>query len=173
MLGFSLLSTKLIPLLNRPEPVLVANESTVLGKKIKVDVSGEVLNPGVYELDEGGRIEDAIYVAGGMTEGVDKDWVYKNLNLAQKLIDGTKVYLPNKNRLENSSTTIMGVTTNQNSININTASFEELDKLIGVGPVTVQKIIENRPYQNIEELKTKKVVSNSVFEKIKNNISVY
>lgn len=55
-------------------------------------------------------------------------------------------------------------------ISINQASIEELDALPGIGPVTGQKIINNRPYQNFEELLTKKVVNKSTFEKIKDLI---
>ena len=57
-------------------------------------------------------------------------------------------------------------------ININTASFEELDTLPGVGKVIGQKIINNRPYSSIEELQTKKIVNKSTYEKIKDLITV-
>lgn len=58
-------------------------------------------------------------------------------------------------------------------ININTASSVELDLLPQIGEKTAQKIIENRPYEQIDELKTKKIVSKNLFEKIKNMISTF
>ena len=58
-------------------------------------------------------------------------------------------------------------------VNINTASETELDALPGVGPVTAQKIISNRPYQKIDDLVSKKAVGASVFSKIKDQISIY
>ena len=58
-------------------------------------------------------------------------------------------------------------------IDINAASESELDTLSGIGPVTAGKIIDNRPYGSLEELVSKKAVSSSVFEKIKDHISVY
>lgn len=57
------------------------NEDEVI--KIKVDVKGEVTNPGVYELDENTRVIDAINLAGGLTENADTDMV----NLSKKLTD--------------------------------------------------------------------------------------
>lgn len=51
--------------------------------KIKVDVKGEVINPGVYELDGNTRVIDAINLAGGLTENADTDMV----NLSKKLTD--------------------------------------------------------------------------------------
>src|SRR3989304_2203822 len=57
--------------------------------------------------------------------------------------------------------------------NINSASKSVLEDLNGIGPVYAQKIIEQRPYSNIEELVSKKVIPKSTYEKIKNEISVY
>ncbi|MBI2404837.1 helix-hairpin-helix domain-containing protein [Candidatus Gottesmanbacteria bacterium] len=63
--------------------------------------------------------------------------------------------------------------TSQNgSVNINTASQNELESLPGVGPVTAKKIIDNRPYQTLEELVSKKAVGNALFEKIKGSLSL-
>ena len=56
-------------------------------------------------------------------------------------------------------------------INLNTASAEELDTLPGVGAVTVNKIINGRPYSTIEDLLNKKIVNKGVFENIKGLIT--
>ncbi len=42
-------------------------------------------------------------------------------------------------------------------INVNTASKEDLMKLPGVGEVKAEKIISNRPYASLEDLKAKKI----------------
>jgi len=57
-------------------------------------------------------------------------------------------------------------------IDLNTASFDELDSLPQVGQATAENIIANRPYNNIDELITKKIVRKSVYEKIKDKIAV-
>jgi competence protein ComEA len=71
----------------------------------------------------------------------------------------------------NSSGSVQGSSTG--SVNINQATEEELDALPGVGPVTAQKIISNRPYQSVDDLVSKKAVGQSVFSKIKDQVRVY
>ncbi|HEX7542687.1 MAG TPA: helix-hairpin-helix domain-containing protein, partial [Patescibacteria group bacterium] len=61
--------------------------------------------------------------------------------------------------------------TNNQLINLNSGTIEELDQLPGIGQVTANKIITNRPYSIIDELLTNKVVNKSVFEKIKSLVS--
>lgn len=149
---------------------------------IQVDVEGAVVKPGVYSISQNSRIQDGLISAGGLSLGADRGWVAKNLNLASHLTDGAKIYIPkigeiltqssesltaSSNPLNtNSSTSILGL------ININTASETDLDSLPGVGPVTAQKIINGRPYTDINDLQTKKIVSAKVFEEIKDKISV-
>lgn len=144
---------------------------------VTVDVSGEVANPGVYVLSPGARIEEAIKSAGGVTESADPVFVTKTLNLAQKVVDGMKIYIPKASEAGSSAqSSVQGVSTQSNqtiTISINAASLSELDKLPGVGEVTAQKIIDGRPYGSLEELVTKKAVTRSVYEKIKNQISTY
>lgn len=57
------------------------------------------------------------------------------------------------------------------TININDATLQSLDSLPGIGAVTAQKVITNRPYADIQELVTKKVVFQKVFDQIKNKMS--
>lgn len=143
--------------------------------QIVVDVEGEVIKPGVYNLSSDSRLQDALVSAGGMSATADREWVSKNLNLALKIKDGMKIYVPPLRQGSAGQAGILGgETSNQSSlININLASMGELDGLPGVGPVTAQKIIDNRPYGAIEELLEKKIVSASVFEKIKEKITAY
>lgn len=143
-------------------------------KMISVDVSGAVKNPGVYKLQDGSRIEDSLKAAGGFAENVNQEYVSKYLNLAQKLSDGSKVYVPQEGEQTSGvqSQAVAGVNT-QSKVNINTASQSEIEALPGIGPVTASKIISGRPYQQIEDLLNKKVVSKAVFEKIKDQLVLY
>lgn len=158
-----------------------ASESAV--KNITVDVEGAVIKPGVYQLKGDTRVSDALVAASGLSAEADRSWIEKNLNLAAKLTDSSKVYIPRVNETAASSkTSSFGVTTasgiqsstanNLSLININTASLSELDTLKGIGPVTGQKIIDNRPYGSIDELLSKKIVGQKVFEGIREKITV-
>ncbi len=150
-----------------------SKESLVSKKLISVDVSGSVKNPGVYKLEDGSRIEEAINSAGGFSDEGDPEYISKHINLAQKLLDGSKVYIPKKGETfsSNSAGSVAGVSAGK--ININTSSQSELESLPGVGPSTASKIIADRPYQQAEELLSKKIVGKAVFEKIKELITVY
>ncbi|HYM65593.1 MAG TPA: helix-hairpin-helix domain-containing protein, partial [Candidatus Sulfotelmatobacter sp.] len=115
--------------------------------------------------------------AQGLSEDADRDYISKNINLAQKLSDGAKIYIPKIGEVvslnQNSESNVLGVQAQTSLININSATSESLDSLPGVGPVTAQKIINSRPYATIDELLSKKIVSNSVFTKIKDKITVF
>lgn len=137
--------------------------------KIIVHVSGAVNKEGIVELEENSRISDAISKAEGLKENADT----KKINLAYKLEDGMKIYIPtieesmNQNEQnQNESQSLMDQTsqyitssseiiqdgqTNGTSetktnekININTATQTELETLPGIGPSTSLKIVNYR-----------------------------
>ena len=155
--------------------------------KIFVDVSGAVKKPNLYQVDFGARIKEIIDRAGGLSDDADVIFFNRNFNLARILSDQEKIYVPSISEINNgifvqnqltldyttpiTSTGIANNATTDN-INLNSATIEELDQLPGIGQVTANKIISNRPYTTIEELVTKKVVNKGVFEKIKNLISL-
>ncbi|MFH0864255.1 MAG: ComEA family DNA-binding protein [Candidatus Gottesmanbacteria bacterium] len=141
--------------------------------KIKADIEGSVVNPGVYELNSGSRIQDLLIMAGGLTATADREWMNRSLNQAAKVADGAKIYIPMVNDATVSKVDSSEQKATNELISINSASLSELDTLSGVGPVTAQKIIDGRPYQTIEELVSRKIVGQSVFEKIKEKISLY
>lgn len=161
-----------------PKEISFIEKSSTLSAKnyIKADVEGSVMNPGVYELTMGSRIEDLLIAAGGLSFSADRVWIAKNLNKAAKLTDGGKLYIPavdenitnSRNVIGSESTTESGV-----KVNINIATITELDNLPGIGLTIANKIISGRPYQNIEELKARKIVGNAVFEQIKDLISAF
>lgn len=135
--------------------------------ELVIDVSGEVIRPGVYKLSTGARVEEALTAAGGITDDADTNYIEKYLNRAMRLLDGQKIYIPR-----------VGAENAQGSkpnaqLNINTASQGELEELPGIGPVTAGKIISNRPYQNISELLSRKIVGQKVYDQIKDQISVW
>lgn len=156
----------------------IKSESLSVGK-ILVDMSGAVEKTDVFEISSGARLKDVLALAGGLSADADRKFFARNFNLARILKDQEKIYIPNteetqKGEAETNQQVFQNVDSNtldlSDKININSASMSELDALPGVGKVTAQKIIQNRPYISIEELLDKKVVNKSVFEKIKNQI---
>jgi competence protein ComEA len=122
-----------------------------------VDVAGWVRHPGVYTLEEGDRVIDAIKAAGGPRHGAD----LTSLNLASVVADGSQILVDKKG--EGSTTgTSSGSDTGTTSgttgslININTATESELETLPGVGPVLGAAIISyrtnNGPFGSVDEL---------------------
>lgn len=151
--------------------ILPATTAAPTVDKIVVDISGAVVEPGVYDLPANSRVRDAVLVAGGLTDEADRS----RINMAAKISDGQKIYVLAVGEQLGSLEVGSSVAGQSASalININTASESELDKLPGVGPVTAAKIIASRPYSAPEDLKTKKVVSVGVFEKIREMITVW
>lgn len=150
------------------------NPSDLTSKnEIKIDISGAVNKPGVYTLESNTRVEDAVKLAEGFATNVNKDYISKQLNLSQKLSDGIKIYIPFEGEVSVPQVAGASIQPTQNSkVSINNSSQKELEDLPGIGPVTAQKIIKNRPYNSIDDLLTKKAVSRSVFSKIKELIDL-
>ncbi len=149
--------------------VEVLSSESETKNEIIVEVNGSVGKPGVYKLPEDSRVEDALTAAGGISAEADFEWVDRTLNRASKLVDGQKIYIPT--HTSTGSGSVAGPA--NNLVNINTASLGELDTLSGIGPVTAQKVIEQRPYSSVEELLTKGVLSKSVYEKNKNKLTIF
>ena len=170
-------------LAEKPTIEILPEEGTVEGTTIFVDLAGAVENPGVYELSKEARINDLLVRAGGLSAEADRDWVSKKINLAQKLSDGAKIYVPERSGDLSKpaevgeggrSSQIAGASAGvMSKININTASAAQLDTLWGIGEKRAQSIVTNRPYQTIEELKTKASIPKNVFERIKAQVTVY
>lgn len=150
---------------------LVHTDSQNSGDEIAVDIQGAVNKPDSYTLHAETRIKDVIALAGGLSPQADNEYVQKEINLSKKLSDEEKIFIPFKNT---SSTAMNSDTPKSDSskINLNQASAAQLQTLPGVGPATAQKIIDNRPYSIINEILIGKIVSQNVFEKIKDLISI-
>ena len=144
--------------------------------KVAIDVGGEVINPGVYSLDKESRINDALAAAGGLSAKADRDWVEKNLNKAEKLADGQKIYIPKVGEEIKTNQVLGSNTTETKIVRINSATAEQLDTLIGIGPAMAQRIIDYRTknggFKNIEELKLVSGIGDKLFEKIKNEVAL-
>lgn len=159
------------------------SELDVGSRMLVIEVAGAVENPGVYEMEPGKRVEDALSVAGGISSDADTDWMEKVLNRAAKLTDGQKIYIPSvdeqsdvlsakESELEQSGSSTFDTDENK-MVNINTSSASEMEALWGIGPVTAQNIIEQRMYSNIEELLQKGILKRNVYERNKELLTVF
>ena len=137
------------------------------------------MNPGVYELKEGSRVDDAIQAAGGLSEDADTS----ALNRASLLSDGMKITVPRQGEAAREGSPAVGdaqvssdASTAKSLININTASSEELQTLNGVGPSTAEAIIadreENGLFATTEDLMRVSGIGDRKFAKIKDAICV-
>lgn len=150
-----------------------------------VFVTGEVNNPGVYELGEGSRVIDAIVAAGGYTNQADENYV----NLASRIQDEEMLYIPSINEVEemkNGESTDLelkfkGNTSNKDEksesselININKASKEELMTLPGIGESKAEKIIsyreQNGGFNSTEDIMQISGIKDGMYNKIKDRI---
>jgi competence protein ComEA len=124
--------------------------------QLVVHVVGAVRRPGLYRVDEGSRVADAVSLAGGATGKAN----LAALNLAAPLIDGTQVIVPRKGQdVPPAGAASPGASPGgaaAGPIRLNTATAEELQTIPGVGPVTAQRIIDYRDqnggFRSVEEL---------------------
>jgi len=181
LIGFGALSFK-IGLFGNSDTIEVLNntlEPQNTNFEVVVEITGSIEKPGVYKLPNNSRIDDLLTVSGGLSVNADRDWVSKNINRASKLIDGQKIYIYSQSEVASAKESggikpyqeVIGYSA-EGLVNINIASEKELDSLVGIGPVYAQKIIEQRPYSNLEELVTKAKIPAKTFDKIKNDISL-
>ncbi|NMA86892.1 MAG: ComEA family DNA-binding protein [Tissierellia bacterium] len=137
---------------------------------IMVHISGEVHMPGLVELAQGSRVIDAVKLAGGLKNDADMD----RINLAKKLLDEEKIYIP-KIGEENTLIEVLSESTVEDSgkINLNTATKEQLMTLPGIGEVLAGRIIdyrENTPFKSITDIKNVSGIGDKKFEGIEDLI---
>ena len=170
-------------------------------KYITVDIKGEVKSPGVYKIEEGKRVVDAINASGGLT----KKAVTKYINLSKVLKDEDVIIINNISELKkiedkknieeikinnksNISVKESDVITNDKSdivkesdnnkntiVNINTCTFEELLSINGIGESKAKSIIEYREnvglFTSKEDIMKVSGIGNSLYDKIKDYIT--
>ncbi len=160
-------------------------DETVKDQVLFVYVCGAVNAPGVYELTDGSRIDDAVKAAGGFRSDADETYV----NLAAKLTDGLKLQIPtteetamNKQEggcqsFDSEGTSDMAGNVHDNGlININDASAEQLKAIPGIGESTASKIIkyreDNGRFASIEDIMKVSGIKEKLFSRIKDYITV-
>lgn len=166
-----------------------------------VDIKGYVQNPGVYQLEKGKRVVDAIEISGGITEQADTS----NINLGKKLQDemvivvsskedikkqqenqNKNVQLPNDSVITNDQPVEGNVIITDDTVvgdepilakklSLNNATMLQLQNLPGVGEAKALNIVEYRkqkPFEKIEDLLNVKGIGETLFEQIKDLITI-
>jgi competence protein ComEA len=141
-------------------------------KLLIVYVTGAVNKPGVYILDEGSRVFQAIEKAGGHADDADLE----RINLAEPLYDGQPVYVPRKS--DAGSPQAEGFSTVQGAkVNINRASISELESLPGIGSVKAQSILDyrekNGSFHSVDDLVKVSGIGDKTLEGLRDLITIY
>ncbi len=134
---------------------------------VTAHAAGQVAAPGVYSVPAGSRVADLVTAAGGFLPEADLD----RLNLAAKVVDGTRVYIPRKGESPPSEAPVGnpgGLAGDAGGgagspgaapvgpVDLNTATAAQLDTLPGVGPATANAILtyrtRNGRFKSVTEL---------------------
>lgn len=113
------------------------------GPQLIVHIVGAVKRPGLYSLQNGARVIDAVLRAGGLSKNADDC----ALNLARLAVDGEQIVVATKPAGMNScviTRTSSASTGAPGTVSLSRASLGELDALPGIGPGLAQRIIDWR-----------------------------
>ena len=160
----------------------VEETTTIMPQNCYVDIKGEVLRPGVYEFSCESRMQEVIKKAGGFTEEADET----KINLAQKISDQMQIIVPNVhskqedgltegNSEKGSSTNTSVSNSKQGTININTATLEELQTIKGIGKKKAEAILQYRKehgaFRTKEDLLQVKGIGKKALEAIESQVN--
>ncbi|MEK0401538.1 helix-hairpin-helix domain-containing protein [Streptococcus suis] len=160
---------------------LVEETSTEVSEdpsQLVVDVKGAVEKPGLYTLEAGARVNDAVEAAGGLTSQADP----KSINLAQKLSDEAVVYVASKDEKISvvASTTARSAMSSEEKktslVNLNTATEADLQTISGIGAKRATDIIAYREanggFKSVDDLNNVSGIGDKTMESIRPYVTV-
>ncbi len=173
------LSVEGLPAQDGPSVSALPEEETQETEETKaacvVHVSGAVLHPGVYTLEEGSRVYQAVEAAGGFLPEADEGY----LNLAAPVTDGMKITVLTREEAQSAPAWEAAESADGQQtakVNINTAQKDELMTLKGIGEARAEDIIayrqEHGPFQTIEDIMQVSGIKEAAFARIKDDITV-
>ena len=138
---------------------------------IYVYVCGHVRQPDVYSVASDTRLYEVIKIAGGATEDAD----LQRLNLADRVTDGQRIYVPAEGEAANEAEYTEDKTSN-GLVNINTATAEQLQTLPGIGQAKANAIVAYREangnFSSIEDLRKVPGIKEGVYGQVQSLICV-
>lgn len=149
----------------------------VVQAKVYVHMTGEVVNPGLYELADDSRLYDAVMLAGGFTENADTEYA----NLAEVLVDGKQYQIYSKDEVLNMSIQGSGESaeahyTGDGLLDINEATNTELMTISGIGQSKADAIVEYRQqngrFDKTEDIMNVSGIGEGLYQRIKDSITV-
>jgi competence protein ComEA len=153
---------------------LPPDQVVVKAATIYVHIVGEIVAPGIYELDSGARIVDVIFAAGGFSEKADQ----ASVNLAREVTDGEQVVVFRVGQAPSSTMGGVGSTSSSGGslISLNRGSQAELEQLPGVGPALAARMIDwrtaNGGFKKKEDLLNISGIGDKLFAGIKNEVTL-
>lgn len=135
-----------------------------------VHVSGAVAAPGLYVLEDGARVVDAIAAAGGFAADAERAAV----NLARPLSDGEQVAVPVQGAAPAQGAT--PAPAGDGRVNLNTADATQLDTLPRIGPAMAERIIQwresNGRFTSVEDLLAVPGIGEKMLEALRDAVTV-
>ena len=170
-------------------------KESIINESIFVDIKGEVKNPGVYSVNNSMNVNDVIKLAGGLKKNAStydinlskkvSDQmviVISSKNKINKKVDNNEIVINNDAKITNEETAVISTDISNNKelpghtlVNINTASLEQLLTVSGIGQSKADAIIKYREinkFNSIEDIKNVSGIGESLFEKIKDYITI-
>ncbi|MHC2999008.1 ComEA family DNA-binding protein [Microbacterium sp. HJ5] len=135
-----------------------------------VHVSGAVNAPGLYVLDTGARVVDAVAAAGGFADTADPAAV----NLARPVSDGEQLHVPAQD--EAAAGDAGPAPETDGRINLNTADLAALDTLPRIGPAMAQRILDwrdaNGRFTSVEDLLAVPGIGDKMLDSLRELVTV-
>jgi competence protein ComEA len=135
--------------------------------KIYVHVAGSVKSPGIYQLDSGTRVYDAVLAAGGFTAKANQ----ASVNMARALNDGEQLLISSQNAVQSFENSMVS-----SLISLNQASASQLEELPGVGPALAGRMIDwrtaNGGFKAKEDLLNVAGIGDKLFASVKDLVTL-
>lgn len=148
---------------NTPHPVR-STSTQFSSSSIFVDINGAVVTPGLYRFSLPVRLADVLERAGGLKPGADLQYVAEKLDLARKVKDEEKIYIPFKGQ------SIVPISqqeaVNPDLLSVNTATLDQLQNLPGISLKRATLIVHSRPFVSLDEFQQKLKLPAKSFQKI-------